>query len=430
MPQVFCRYFVHAQRPEDRILRRLVEKTETIRRQLGSAAPVLETRVTELLAGGIGRGDIDRLEAEIARIEEDEKQRRARADLTPVREADTKLVQSLESLRSLLERSRRLVGVDRAQLARVVRQGLRLAEGPAPVPLDGDRGPPRFVFPAEALAAIRDSGLRRTIEALRPRSPGRDDALRPIAFEPPEDTDVDTVQLHLEHPLVARLLDRFSNQGLVHHDLQRACLAVSPDAVPRVVLLGRLSLWGEGAARLHEEIVRVAARWIEPELRKGPLKPYAKAAEAETMAALDRALDEPERSSVDPGRRQRLLATTGTDVADLRPELERRAEEAETEAIALLAQRGRIEAQAMRELIEQQRKRLLRQLGRDDRQLELGLNPAEQSQLRLDRQAWQDRLGRIDQELRDQPAAIEAGYVVKARRLEPVGLVYLWPVTG
>jgi SNF2 family DNA or RNA helicase len=36
-PEVWCRYFVYRQRPEDRVLQRLVEKTETIHRQLGSA---------------------------------------------------------------------------------------------------------------------------------------------------------------------------------------------------------------------------------------------------------------------------------------------------------------------------------------------------------------------------------------------------------
>jgi hypothetical protein len=70
---VHCRYFVYVQRPEDRALRRLVEKTETIRKQLGSAAPVLETRITELLARGIGRKDVDQLETEIEHIQEDER---------------------------------------------------------------------------------------------------------------------------------------------------------------------------------------------------------------------------------------------------------------------------------------------------------------------------------------------------------------------
>jgi hypothetical protein len=39
-------------------------------------------------------------------------------------------------------------------------------------------------------------------------------------------------------------------------------------------------------------------------------------------------------------------------------------------------------------------------------------------------------LEQIEQELVGEPERIEAVYRVKARRVEPVGLVYLWPVTG
>jgi SNF2 family DNA or RNA helicase len=47
-PDVWCRYFVYRQRPEDRVLQRLVEKTETIHRQLGSAGQVLSDRIADL----------------------------------------------------------------------------------------------------------------------------------------------------------------------------------------------------------------------------------------------------------------------------------------------------------------------------------------------------------------------------------------------
>jgi hypothetical protein len=127
--------------------------------------------------------------------------------------------------------------------------------------------------------------------------------LRPISFDPPPDTDAQTIQLHLEHPLITRLIDRFSNQGLVHHELSRACLAVAPDAMPRVVLMGRVSLWGSGAARLHEEIVRVAARWVEPEIRRTKLQPYSRDVGRQTMESLDRTLDEPRRFEVPECRR-------------------------------------------------------------------------------------------------------------------------------
>ena len=44
--------------------------------------------------------------------------------------------------------------------------------------------------------------------------------------------------------------------------------ASTKDPIPRVVLLGRLALYGPHAARLHEEMLVVAARWVDPKLRK------------------------------------------------------------------------------------------------------------------------------------------------------------------
>ena len=36
-PEVYCHYFVYTQRPEDRILKVLVEKTKRIKEELGSS---------------------------------------------------------------------------------------------------------------------------------------------------------------------------------------------------------------------------------------------------------------------------------------------------------------------------------------------------------------------------------------------------------
>ena len=162
-PRVYCRYFIYAQRPEDRVLRRLVEKTEIIRKQLGSASPVIETRISELLAGGIDRQNADRVVAEIDRIEQSDKERRARDDLEPVREADARLARRIEQLRSQLGRSQRRVGVDRVQLRRVVTFGLKLAGAPALHETETETGPQRFEFRADEVAAIRDEGLGRII---------------------------------------------------------------------------------------------------------------------------------------------------------------------------------------------------------------------------------------------------------------------------
>jgi hypothetical protein len=36
----------------------------------------------------------------------------------------------------------------------------------------------------------------------------------------------------------------------------------------------------------------------------------------------------------------------------------------------------------------------------------------------------------IEEELKSEPDRIRGIYEVKAKRIEPVGFVYLWPVTG
>src|SRR2546428_826891 len=63
--EVYCHYFVYHQRPEDRVLQVLVRKTETIRKELGSLAQVVEGRLERTLSGGIRHSDIDRLTHDI-----------------------------------------------------------------------------------------------------------------------------------------------------------------------------------------------------------------------------------------------------------------------------------------------------------------------------------------------------------------------------
>src|SRR5262249_23235817 len=74
--EVFCHYFVYKQRPEDRILTVLVRKTETIKRELGSLAQVIDAKLTETLRGGIRRDSVATLvkELEAADLDADRKQ--------------------------------------------------------------------------------------------------------------------------------------------------------------------------------------------------------------------------------------------------------------------------------------------------------------------------------------------------------------------
>ena len=44
--------------------------------------------------------------------------------------------------------------------------------------------------------------------------------------------------------------------------------------------------------------------------------------------------------------------------------------------------------------------------------------------------SWRIRLEQFDRDLEREPQRIRAFYKVRAKRVEPVGLVYLWPETN
>lgn len=210
-------------------------------------------------------------------------------------------------------------------------------------------------------------------------------------------------------------------------------LAQSDDAIPRVVLLGRLAVYGSGAARLHEELITVTARWIESADRKNPLTPYGRDAEAKTISLLQESL-KPGASTrtLAPAVLQRLQTAMARDIVELLPQLTIRGEAAQADAEKLLAERGRIESEAMRKTLDDQRRRVLLRYEAtgDDQSVLLGFSDDERRQLSADRRHWQRWLTNVDGDLARGPRRIADFYRTRSYRLEPVGLAYLWPVTG
>jgi len=62
--------------------------------------------------------------------------------------------------------------------------------------------------------------------------------------------------------------------------------------------------------------------------------------------------------------------------------------------------------------------------------LTLGFDDEEKRQLESDMRAWRMRLEQFDRDLEREPQRIRERYAVRAQRIEPVGLVYLWPETN
>ena len=442
--EVLCRYFVFAQRPEDRILQVLVNKVERIRQELGSVAKVLEGRIARAIgAQGMRRDGIDNLAALIEGLSPGEQQRTVEDELEEARLRQDRLRDEVDGLRTRLERSRTHIGLTAPQFRQTLSMSLRLAGAPGIVGADRDGEqerdtPRRFVFPADDHALASDSGWTAALDALRARRQRgesfgewrRRAAVRPVTFEDTGRLGENAVQLHLEHRVARRLLGRFTAQGLVHHDLSKACLTVAPDAIPRVVLLGRLAVYGPRAARLHEEMVPVTARWIDPERRQDVLAPYGRAGEQTTLVSLQTALDEAGHDSVPDRVRHRLAASAQADIADLLPHLERRAADFAEQAERRLTERSDAERRGMIELLERQRKRIAETTDKDDRQQMFDFDEAERRQREADRRAWARRLEAIETELETEPRRIADTYRVRAIRVDPIGLVYLWPRTG
>ena len=260
--------------------------------------------------------------------------------------------------------------------------------------------------------------------------------IRPVVFEDPGIVGDDFVHLHLEQRVVQRLLGRFTAQGFVHHDLSRACFAQATDSIPRVILLGRLALYGEGAARLHEELIPVTARWIDPTVRKNPLSPYARDAETRTLGLLDESLLKAGGTKLTPEVISQLQQAAAGDIHELLPHLESRGAEYAADAVRKLTERGNAEATAMREILETQQKHLaetikrISRLNPQQRLLDFGDDENELAQLDANKRYWENRLEQLREELKTEPQRIADIYKVKAQRVEPAGLVYLWPVSG
>jgi hypothetical protein len=439
-PEVRCHYFVLAQRAEDRVLEVLVRKTETIKRELGSLSKVIDDDIERRLGQGIRHLEAEQLAREIEAADLDAaKKRVTEEELESARERRQALEAQIERCRSLLDRSRAATGFD----ARPFREALSCALeilGSAPLTSTTDEnGRIAYRFPPLDRRAETDPSWAATLDTLRmPRKQNqklaewrREAPIRPVVFEDAGVLTEETVHLHLEQRVAQRLLARFRAQGFVYHDLSRACLAQTRDSIPRVILLGRLSLYGRGAERLHEELVPVTARWVEPSQRKGVLEPYAREAEARTLDLLEEGLSAEEKRQPGEPIRAKLLAAAARDIQELLPRLEPRAREWAVVARDKLRERGEREARDLRETLERQRERVRQQLAKSDEspleQLTLGFDDDEKRQLETDIRSWRNRLEQFDRDLALEPDRVRDFYVVKATRIEPVGLVYLWP---
>jgi superfamily II DNA or RNA helicase len=435
---VRCHYFVFTQRPEDNVLKTLIEKTARIQEELGSLAPVLEARLGKILESGIRRKDVHRLEKAIRDESIDSDKRRvADEELDGAARARREdLAKQLEKLRDLMDAARKAIDFDEERFRAALSAGLTLL-GTEPLEAESERAGV-YRLPSDP-KLLRDPTWQDTLDTLRtPKKRGeklwewrKSSPLRPVVFKDIGSLDDTKVHLHLEQRVVQRVLGRFLAQGFVRDDLSRGVAVISDGAIPRVVLLGRLSIFGEHGSRLHDAICAIAAQWKDPSRRRGPLEPYAKGREAEREAFLDvekalalgRDVPEPTRTM--------LLSGAERDFADLLPHLAELADVEARWAEGELKKRGKSEAEDMVRILDAQKARIQKEMAEPEAEAQLALfGDEELKQFRLNLEYWKKRVQQIDRDLVDEPERISATYATRARRIEPVGLVYLWPVSG
>ncbi len=452
--EVNCYYFVLPQRAEDRVLDVLVQKTQKIHEELGSLSPVIERRMDRVFQRGIRHEDAERLAETLDRADQDDASSAGRVRTMRLElgheEADARrrrLARSLDELRGLLGKSRAWIGLDDRHFRDALSASLETLGAEGLTPLDpaaaaADPARARYALPRLHERKAADPTWAATLDTLRtPRKKGQSPAqwrreapIRPVVFRDPGNLNGEVVHLHLEHRVVQRLLGRFLSMGFRDDDLRRACVLRTDETQPMAVLLGRLSLFGAGGARLHDEVLAAAAPWRPPEERgRATLRPLGEGDKADVLRLVEQALAEPRLMESPEPLQRRLRAHAARDVSELTPHLERRAQILIARAERALDNRAQAEAQEMAAILEAQRQRIRkhqRQLDEDARQLPLDLNPDERRQLEADRKHWRARLDAIAQELHSEPERVRASYTVKARRIEPVGLVYLWPLSN
>jgi hypothetical protein len=443
--QVRCHYFFYSQRPEDAVLEALVKKSVRIHEELGSLADVVEQRLALTLKNGISR----KAAAEMTRAIETADgstggSQAAQEELEAAR--DKELSAQLEELGKLSQRARDNLDIAPERLRDVVNLGLSQAGVP---PLSPLKEPAGSYSVAEMDKISTDPTWREIVDTLRPARPRKMPVWewrsktppRPVSFEPSTTLASETVQLHLQHRLTQKALAQFRAQAFAEDRLSRVTVVFDPThARKRVLALGRLSLYGNGAARLHEEILATAAFWVEGSDRDR-LEPFTTAdAEDRALASLGAVLSRDDQPAIPEHIISMLMKTAKQDEEVLWEKVKTRAGQRISYAVERLRRRTQVESEEMARILQAQKAAIEKELGRRKKEARDGAvqvtmpwlpeEKDQKAQYDTDTKYIEKRLGELEKELAIEPDRIRDQYDVKHDRLERVGLVYLWPTTS
>ncbi len=166
-PEVWCRYFVYAQREEDIVLKAL-SRRPSASRPAGLRRPGHRGRLTERLARE-GIVAAQRLAREVAARGDDPIVARAQEEMDDETERRrARQARELDDLRKHLEQSRERVGVEPDELRSVVATALNRAGAPLGIPETTIQGTPVFRLDA-ASNAFATAGWPEALDTLRIR---------------------------------------------------------------------------------------------------------------------------------------------------------------------------------------------------------------------------------------------------------------------
>jgi hypothetical protein len=434
-PVVRCHYFVYDQRGEDRVLAKVVEKTEIIQRELGSLGTVVLERVEGVLKGGITEDTDEQLDL-ATDLDGDQRHETSKRELETSRQLE-RLKAEIDQAAKIFDASKKVMNFRPEHLRDAIDVGLELSGADQLQPIDGAEGADSTSYRIPELSI----DWQRTLDRLRPPR-SRDEAFyewrknppRPVVFHPPKVLTSTHVHLHLEHPFVKRVLSRFLAQGYGQHDLSRVTvLPVSDTAQASVIAVGRLCLFGSGAGRLHDTLLCVGAHYNRS-TGASNLVPVDSEQTRRLVEMLDRAFEaRPSLNTfsdtlLDELRKDAPLAMETLWLA-LRAEADAQAMDADQK----LKLRGATDAKELRKIIQSQHDAIEEALGGTQLNLTFGDSESDRlqaKQMEQDRKHLERRRVELQHELEREPRELESLYEVKLRRFEPVGLIYLWPKMG
>ena len=474
--KVRCHYFVLEQRPEDEVLEALVRKIEKIRQELGSLGDVLVGRTEVVLRKGVSRRRAAALAKEIDQLAlfapkpsgEDEPTvadellappsvERMKADLGDAPASQEQLQRTKVANDKLRADAEALMEFSEESFRQALDVALELSHAPPLAPEPGgklwhlaplDGSPATLPAHANLHGGHRiDASWAETLDGLRipyGMEPGHDERpyppsdrwtwrrrsrLRPLRFRALPVADEEAVHMHLEHRVAQRLLGQLSAQTFTRDAMARATVLTTRRGGDRVVLLGRLVLFGPRGARLHDEVLFRVAEWTGASSEgREALQPLDTKAAQNALRDLQGALAAPSDEGVSEFQRRRFLGSLAADVAQLRGPLQIDAL-SQSEAIAHKLQRlGKERADELLVLLTRQQEALGVKLA-GPTQLSLldqkGFSEADRKAYQSIVSGWRQRQDALATEILKAPPAVQAEYAVKHTHFELLGIVYL-----